>query len=207
MARTEFEIEITGLKIRYRGDREDVRRITGAIQNQFGDILSTPAILSDGRTNGHVVDGHIAASPEQKLAEGKKDRRRSNGNRRPAEKGRTSNGQTRAIAWSHDPSKWGNPKQEWNPTKKSLWLLYVVENAADIKDLTASEIAKTFNQHCRESGAITGSNVSRDLKGAKLKQPALVQNDTSKEPPPWYLTSAGKTEAEKLVAEARGLSS
>lgn len=85
-----------------------------------------------------------------------------------------------------------------------MWLLNVAANEVDTKEMTANQIADTFNKHFRQAGPIRVGNVSRDLGVKKRHTPALVSEDTTKSPPAWFLTEAGIKQANELAGKARG---
>jgi hypothetical protein len=205
MARTEFEFELTGLKIRYKGDRTGLPKVIEKFRSNFGGLIgSSEALDLDVDANDPqrrlIFDAPAVAAKGEEEAEtkGRKPAKRNKSNGSPANQA--------AIDWTHDPGKWGNPRQEWGPTEKGIWLLYVVANETNAKNLAPGALAATFNKHFSESGPIRASNISRDFKRAKRQTPPAVHNDTTVDPPTWFLTQAGKQLAESLVAQARGLS-
>ncbi|MFC1758470.1 hypothetical protein ACFL2H_06845 [Planctomycetota bacterium] len=196
MAKTKFEIELTGLKIKFEGERDEMRSVSNAVASQFGQILATPTVI-DSSPNGQSTQAVLDAPngedtvPKRNSSQRKTRARKSGREIEPV------------VDWKHDASKWGIPLQAWNPTKKAIWLLQVVSAEAGIDALTSSRIAKTFNKHFRESGKIIAGNVSRDLRKAKTLSPPLVQNDTTEPGEPWHLLDAGKKMADSLASEAK----
>jgi hypothetical protein len=109
-----------------------------------------------------------------------------------------------ALAWRHEPDKWGSPLQSWNPTKKAIWLLYVAEKELNQGGLTTKQIHQTFNTQFKQAGQISGSNVARDLGKAKTNaKEKPVGEDVTKNPNQWFLTETGRKLAEQLVVEAK----
>ena len=82
---------------------------------------------------------------------------------------------------------------------KAIWLLHVVK-----QELSGSVLVATFNKHFRQAGMITVSNANRDLGRSKSKSPPFVGEDTTKNPPQWFLTEEGTRQANKLVGDALG---
>jgi hypothetical protein len=194
MARTEFEIEITGLKIKYKGERQELPRFMDNFRSSVGGLLTPPEELN-GSTNGHEITT-VESTPEPKRKAGKQR------SKSPV----TGDSQTAALDWAHDPEKWGNPKQEWAAIQKIIWLLFVARNESSQQELTAGRISGTFNKKFKEAGKLISNNMSRDLTRAKTQVPPPVQNNTAVNPVTWYLTEAGIKQAEALVKQARGLS-
>ena len=135
---------------------------------------------------------------EKDSSAGRKKRRRSVTSTTSSKEGAVE-----TIEWQHDPLKYGNPQQSWNPTKKAIWLLYVVSQERGISQLSAPRITDTFNRKFKQAGTVRGSNVSRDLGKAKTRNPSWAQEDTTKSPSEWFLTIAGVKEAQSAVEEAR----
>lgn len=110
-----------------------------------------------------------------------------------------------ALDWVHDAAAWGTPSQEWSTADKAIWLLYVAEKATGQTELTATCIAKTFNKHFKQAKTITSSHVGRDLGKVKIGKDAQVGENATSEPARWFLIDAGRREAERLIAESRGV--
>ena len=115
--------------------------------------------------------------------------------------------ETKPLVWTHDPNRWGTPSQNWTTAEKAQWLLHVVSQQTDIREIPSSQIAATFNKHFREAGPIRPQNVARDLGKLKTESPAPVSQDTMKDSKPWFLTQSGKTKAAELVSQGLGRSS
>ena len=114
--------------------------------------------------------------------------------------------EAKSVDWPHDPDSWGMPPQKWNTAKKAQWLLYVVSRQTDVREMTSSQIAVTFNKHFREAGTIRPQNVARDFGKLKTKSPAPVSQDTTKDSGSWFLTQSGEAEAAELANQALGRS-
>lgn len=202
MAKTKFKIKLTGLEIEFEGERDEVPAVANTMRNQLTEILSAPAALTSSKSsNSSALLGQEKEVVEVQASTNKVSRSKNSSNGRSS----TRKNKEPAIDWRHDASKWGTPSQGWNPTKKSIWLLYVVEQELGQTDITVSQIATTFNKHFKQSGKVQASNVSRDLSKAKVKQPIHVQEDTTQDPSKWYLTVSGKDYAADLVKEALGI--
>lgn len=202
-----ISLKLTGLELQIEGSKEDVPLMAQAVGQQLTGMFMPAADFIEGEAVESIAPAALAASVEPAVKPSRKRSSRS--------KTRTSTGAkpspapgNDAIDWAHNPEKWGNPKQQWNPTQKAMWLLYVVSKEANTAELTSRSIANTFNKHFRESGTILVQNVARDLgRRKKNSTPPELGNDTTKEPSTWFLTTAGIQEAEKLVAEALGRTS
>jgi hypothetical protein len=113
-----------------------------------------------------------------------------------------------AVDWEHDPSKYGSPKQGWSTADKSVWLLRVVLQEADINELSAQRIVATFNKHFRQAGPIRTQSVIRDLGRLTVnKTPSPVAGDSIKTPNQCFLIEEGVKTAQALVADALGRTS
>jgi hypothetical protein len=87
--------------------------------------------------------------------------------------------------------------QTWQQWKKIMWLLFVVEQAlGNSSGLTADQVNDTFNTKFKDAGLIVKGNIKRDLS----KQDENFGSVDGR----WFLKQGGKTEAAKLVAEAKG---
>jgi hypothetical protein len=180
-----ISVEIEKLKIHVEGDREIVPEIANNVAHQISHVIQPSGLLEapkDGQNSNPVID---SATPPAR-----KPRRRSAG--RPG-----TAGDSGTFDWNHDPDKWGTPLPEWKQWQKINWLLFVVEGEAGKNNgLTTSEMTNIFKQRFRASGLLQKGNIPRDLRG----QPDYfgVVDDR------WHLKESGKTEAAKLVTEAKG---
>ena len=196
-----IKMKLTGFELEIEGSREDVPLMAQAVGQQISSLL-TPA--------SNIVEGEIIENNDlpQLPSEAKPKTRKKRSSRQSSQNSTNSTlngkGKTEAIDWKHNPTNWGNPQQDWSTTDKSIWLLYVVHKETQVAELTGSEISKTFNKHFRQSGQITTGQINRDLGRAKGKRPALVSEDTTKNPPAWFLTSEGKKVAQDLIVKSGG---
>jgi hypothetical protein len=198
----EVELELTGLKLRLRGSREDIPVMTQGIGQQLAGLLQPAADIVEGE----IVTGNGALPAQAEPA--KATPRRRSYTRRRAQAGSpaapANGGKNETLDWVHDPTKWGNPQQEWVTSQKATWLLYVVAHEKGTPGMSSKLIADTFNKHFFRAGRIQASKVSRDLGRLKSQKPAQVGEDTTANPPRWFLVNAGEEEARKLVQEALG---
>jgi hypothetical protein len=198
MSKYKVKMKLQGFELEIEGAREDLPLITQNIGEQMSGFL---------KPSGAIIEGVVisGAAPPQPVTpvlpqieemRGRVRRRRSGtGTNESKESGP-------AIDWKHNPAKYGMPKQDWNVAKKSLWLLYVVSEELKITELSAGQIAKTFNKHFKQAGSIRPSNVSRDLGKQKVGvTPSPVGEDNTKAPATWYLTDEGRKQAQTSVAE------
>ncbi|MFN8516487.1 MAG: hypothetical protein U0841_28680 [Chloroflexia bacterium] len=198
-----ISLKLTGFELQIEGSRDDVPLMAQAVGQQLTGMLMPAADFIEGEVVEPKVPA-LAATIEPAVKPSRKRPARSRTRTLTSAKPNPAPG-NESIDWTHNPEKWGNPKQQWNPTQKAMWLLYVVSKEANTSELTSRSIANTFNKHFRESGTILVQNVARDLgRRKKNSTPPELGNDTTKEPSTWFLTTAGIQEAEKLVAEALG---
>jgi len=197
MPKFELEMELTGLKLRIKGDRGDVPVIAANVGQQIAGLLEPPANIVEGEPPRKTVEVvQLPPSPEAPSKNGHTRRRTAarNGNSAPT---------STPVEFAHDSAKWGIPLQAWNPTNKSLWLLRIVEEQGGPKELSSSEIVATFNKFFKPSGKLRAPNVARDLGKIKTGAEALVVEDKSGSPIRWCLSHKGRAESDRLVAEAR----
>lgn len=194
MGKFKVKFKIQGLELEVEGERDEIPQVTSAIQHQLGNLLSAPKAIT-----GTDVTLMSPAAPAPEAV--------ANASRKRANRGRSSapsdKGAVTPLDFRHDPQKYGNPDQSWKTLQKSIWLLFVSEQQASTSEMSGGIIAATFNKHFRQAGEIKVGNVNRDLGVAKGKNPALLGEDTTKQPPAWYLTAAGKTAAQKLIEQVK----
>jgi len=198
MSKFKVRLKLQGLELEVEGNRDDVPLIADSVAEQVAGLLKPASNIVEGEI---VTDGHRPQYVEGETSETKTKQARK---KRQSQTQPGSNSKEEAVDWSHDPSKWGVPKQKWSTADKSLWILYVVEKAEGIKEMSAPRIATTFNKHFPQAGIVHPPNVSRDLGKLKLKSPALVSEDRAKSPSTWFLTEGGIQRVEKLIRETLG---
>jgi hypothetical protein len=187
------EIRISGIELEIEDEREQATAALAALQSQLAGVVQpavSKAFLGAGAT---IIDN--PASPQNGSALPARKRRKL-GTSAP---GKTAEGAVEPVSFVHDPIKFGNPQESWSHPKKGVWLLWVVEQAAAKTQMTISEIVNTFNQHYRQFGTMTASNLSRDFGSLRKKTPPPVGVDTNREPQVWYLHDSGKAWAQQLA--------
>lgn len=194
MSKFKFRLKLQGLELEMEGSRDDIPLMAQNIGNQLAGLMQPAADMASGGSadgvNEPITIDHLASDK----AKGRKRRKRSIS-------GQPANAEGTAIEWQHDAAKYGNPQQSWNTAKKAIWVLYVVSREAGLNQLTATQIADTFNRKFKQAGPIRATNVSRDLGTAKLKNPALTGEDTAKTVSEWFLTDAGSKSAHESIKE------
>lgn len=204
MAKYEIEFEITGLKLKIKGDREDVPLITENLGRQVAGLLQPTASIVEGEvldnqnSNNRPSQLNVPQTSTSQSKRSRPRRKRAAASTSVAGSGTNEN----LIDWKHDPAKWGNPLQSWSTASKAIWLLCVVGAETGTTELSAPTIQHTFNRHFKQSGTIRGNNISRDLGRLKTESLPKVGEDTTKDPSVWYLTHEGDKRATDLVAEA-----
>lgn len=203
MAKFKISLKLQSLEVNIEGEREDIPAISRALSQQLTGLIAPSVATASSSHDGD--DSTQTAVPRQAVELVEEVKRKSAKKRAPSKRSVPSSESVESVVdWRHDPIKYGNPSQAWSTANKALWLLYVVGEAADVKELAAKRIADTFNKHFRQSKTITVFNVSRDLGKLKGKAPAAVGEDTTKDPSNWYLTTEGIRVAQGFVAEALG---
>ena len=203
MAKFKIRMRLQGLELDIEGAREDIPAITQNLGQQLSLMLEPAGAIVEGRSPdgppgaGAKLAGNATVSEPAQRKRGRRAAPRSSSAGDDA-------GAEPAVEWTHDPAKYGSPSQGWSTGSKALWLIYVAGEVTGTKELSGGRIAATFNQHFKQAGMITSSNVNRDLGRYKMKSGALVGEDTTKSPPQWFLTDAGRTKAQALVAGALG---
>jgi hypothetical protein len=194
MATFEMEIELTGLKFKIKGDKPEMQQqMAGELAKVISSVVEP---VMRAASNPGEVPALTAAStpPAQVIAASPPRARRAKAQRAPAGEKADAGPQ-----WRHDPVKWGPPLQAWKTPEKVIWLLRVAEAEVNRAELATGELAHSFNSMFKESGQIFTKNLPRDLK--KSKRDALISQDPNTQK--WYLTSNGKTLADKLISSAK----
>ena len=194
MSKIKVTLKIQGFELEVEGDRQSVPEILGAVQREIGNQLSLPQALVDGQQPSQPVEKNLT-SPEAYDEPTKKRKQKS-------KRAKSESSEEPPLDFQHDAANWGTPLQNWTTAQKSIWLLYVVESQGVAAEMSAPQIAATFNKHFRHANPINAGYITRDLVREKGN---LVGEDTSKDPSAWFLTQSGKTAAEQLVTQAKGM--
>jgi hypothetical protein len=192
------EIKISGVELEIEDDPEHATAAFAAVQNHISNVVQ-PAVSRALLGASQVID----APPVNGQPVGAPAARKR---RKLGASGKTGEGGGQPINLVHDPDKFGNPQQGWSTANKGCWLLWVVEQAAGTKELTITEIVNAFNQHYRQFGTITASNLGRDFGTLRKKNPPPVGVDTNRSPQVWFLLDSGKALAERLAKGGDGKS-
>lgn len=203
MARFEVELELTGLKVRIKGDREHVPSITNNLGRQVAGFFQPAAEIANQTQSQptNFIEAEIVNSSRPTKRRGKRVKKNQTAG---GPNGNLTLQAELALDFKHDPNTWGMPQQLWNTADKSIWLLYVVKKACGVAEMSSGVISHTFNKHFRQSGVVQTGNVTRDLGRRKAESPSLVGQDTTKVDEPWYLSDEGVKFAEKLVIAGKG---
>jgi hypothetical protein len=203
MARFKVKLKLQGLELEIEGTRDDVPMMSQNLGRQIIGLIQPAADIIEGGPPRHMQQlSSSLAAPTNEIASLKKDRRRKRTLHTSSQRG---NGKPDvALDFKHDFEKWGTPKQSWTIRHKTLWLLYIVLQQMDTKELTSQEVTKTFNKHFRQAGTLQAPYVTRELGRAKQLNRPLVGQDSTKSPSTWFLTQAGEQISLGLVSEALG---
>jgi hypothetical protein len=203
MPKLDIEFELTGLKLKIKGESDDVSGKVGDLQRQISDLMGTinsltnqaarPTIPADTSTSAtpKMIDAPVAAN--------------GSGRHKGASRKASTNPRTKAeaVEFKHDAEKYGFPKQSWSTAQKAMFMLHMLAESGETKEFTAAQISSTFNKHFKSFGVIRPQNVLRDLGNAKGKNGA-VNSDASQDPMKWFLLEAAKTQIAALLAVAKG---
>lgn len=198
MGKFEFEFEVTGLRMKVKGERGDMPLIANNMAKQFGDMFKPVANIVEG-PQGQLPFPIDATAVEPAPEPTTKSRKRRPSPRAPRDMS-TIAAASSTAKFVPDPASWGNPIQTWSQVDKAIWLLYVAAQVGFAREMIGGEIATVFNAHFREAKMISAKNISRDLTPHKDGPGAMLGRT---EALAWFLTEAGKTHATKLVVEAR----
>lgn len=199
MPKVKIKLRLQGFELDVEGEKQDVAIATQSISDQLANLITPPNIVNGGTPPGQQM---IDVTPNPP-SEDRKSSRKKSGNSARGSSGKA----TPAIDFVNDPARFGTPSQSWNLTRKAMWTLFVVGELKNITSLSASVIGRTFNKHFRQSGEIRPSNISRDLGKVKTKvgnTPPLVAENTTKNPPEWFLTDEGSRQVRELISKSVG---
>jgi len=192
-----YKVELGSVKVSVEGDKDDAPRIAQQIEKQLSGMIQAPTVmaptaLTPGGDNLRplVIDGQ---APSQEAAVAKKRAARKSG-------GGGMKATAEVLKLSIDPATYGSPTQSWTTAQKAIWLLYVIRESLDVKQLTAASITKNFNHHFRSAGSIIAGNVSKYLEKERLKgMEATVGADTSSGTAEYFVTQKGEILAQQLI--------
>lgn len=195
MSKFKVSLKITGFELEIEGSREELPLITQNIGQQLTNLLQPTT---------QVIEGEVTTpsnSQQQTVVT-------NSGERKPRRKRTVSskvstNDEEQAVDWLNDPTKWGTPQQSWNTANKALWILYVAEKEANVKEMTIARIVKTFNKHFKQAKLIQASNVTRDLGRLKITPNTPVSENSAMTPSTWFLTQEGYKQVENLIVQLR----
>ena len=188
------EIRISGVELEIEDDREAANAALSNVQNLLAGAVQ-PVVSKALLGAGQVIDT-TPTNGQQTSTSVLRKRRKLNSS---AATKTSEDGAAQPITFIHDPHTYGNPQQAWTTANKAIWLLWVVERATGVKELTVTAIANMFNQHYRNFGTIHKGNVQRDFGLQRTKTPPPVGTDTNQSPQKWFLYEAGKNHAERLA--------
>lgn len=202
MATFKVKMKLEGFELEIEGEREDAALISDQIGRQFSTILSPiEGIVSGKEESGSqpFLDLQLTEAPKQR----KSTRRSSVSRKRSGPDTETA----QPLQFRHSSDKFGNPQQAWKTAQKAMWLIYVLSECGLGEEFTTRQLQEVFNQHFKQFGTITTSNVTRDLGKQKGEKPPNIGEDPTGGESKWYLTEAGVRVAQKLTADALGTSS
>ncbi len=193
-----LKLKLTGFELEVEGDRADAPKIASNLTKQLATMI-TAGELSEAEAGATptVVEA-LPAGPA-----GATSPRRSKGAAPPrATSARPSAAAAESISFRHDPNEFGNPRQEWSISEKTLYLLAVLAKHGH-SEIPANVIAKTFATHFKEAGMFETRRLTPVLQQMKTRQ--LIGQHAGKTPETWFLTQSGQTAAAKVVAAARSV--
>jgi hypothetical protein len=199
-----IKLKVQGLELEVDGTRDDIPVIRQSLAQQFAGLMQPATDIVEGRASKSALNSVTESNESLQGNQRPKRKARSTKNRAS---GQGDAAEESAVDWRHDTTKYGSPQQSWTASDKAVWLLYVASNEAGVLELSGNRISSTFNKHFRQAGLINTGNVNRDLgrlKTSRKGEPPWVSEDTTKEPPAWFLTEAGNRAAQSLVAQALG---
>jgi hypothetical protein len=201
MPKLEIEFEITGVKLRIKGESEDVVARATDVQRRLQGAMQSLSAVGEGAMGAATPQPSPLHLPPAVIG--------SDGNGGPAairtrragvrRGGGRSGGE--AIELTHDAEKYGFPREDWNTATKAMWLLYIIEKQATRQEASAPVIAETFNKYFRRFKAIRANLVARDLANTQARS-GTVANNANESPQTWYLLDSGKKEVEAKIKEA-----
>jgi hypothetical protein len=192
MNKLKFSFKIKELELEIEGTREEVSTITDNISQQLKGMIRPAGAI------GEITDRPktpLAVTEDGEITEIRTTARKR---RAPVSNGSKTE-KPKAFDFKNDPAKYGSPLQTWTTLQKSIWLLYVANSEINTTEMSAGEIAETFNKHFKQQGTVRATNVSRDFGKQKGGAIPIVGENSTISPAKWYLTEEGTKAAQKLI--------
>lgn len=192
----EVDFEIKGLKLKIKGERNEVPMILDNVARQVSGAIAPMAAIAQA--------GSPPILPEPKIESLQSTPSFS----RRTVKGRRSGGTGSKlaavvpIAFHHDAQKYGSPKQAWKGERKIAWMMHVLHKETNVKAVSGAQIAETFNEHFRAAGQLHRNSMPRDLNHMKDKAVPWVGKTKGESATEWFLTDEGHKEALSAIADA-----
>ena len=204
MSKFKIKLKLQGLELEVEGSKEDIPLIANNVAAQLGGLIAPASDMAEGSDPLHAREP-INVTPALQANGDATPRRRRSAPRRNGGATSAGNGEAspEVFDWRHDANTWGSPSQEWSPVQKAVWMLFVAGKQNVTQEMTTLQVGKTFNKHFRQAGLLIQKNLARDLRKGK-QTPAKLSEDTTQNPPRWFLTDEGNKYAELLVRAARG---
>src|SRR5260370_39837781 len=160
MSKLEIEFEITGLKLKIKGDSDDVVAKVAAVQRQVQGVIQAVGAIADGATGANTETPAHQNGSGPKLLEVVPEAAGSAGNR--GKRTQRKNGGTRqraeAIDFKHDAETYGFPKQDWNTAQKAMWLIHGVSLQAGQNQVSRAGTAATVNKNVKSVRSLPAPN-------------------------------------------------
>jgi len=208
MSKLEIEFELTGLKLKIKGDSDEVAGKVADLQRQVQGVMNTIGAITQGASAPALAPAPAAqngaVNPAHKVIEAVTENASTarKGKAPGPRKGAPKAPRAEPVDLKHDVEKYGFPQQEWNTAQKAMWLLYVLSNQTGQHEYSAPVLAATFNKHFKSFGSVLAHNLARDLNAQKRKT-GWVNSDATQEPPTWLLLEVGKKAMAKLIEESK----
>ncbi len=201
MSKFRIKMKLQGFELEIEGAREDAALISRSIGQQMASLIKPTSGIIDVDSDDDDENRPSNRPPIVDVSPRKTRRKK------PSNGSTADNDGPPAIDFKHSPEKFGNPRQQWKTSEKTLWLIYVLKEITGEDEVANSTLVNTFNKHFKQSGTVRSSNVSRDFGNFKSKErPPLIGENTSVNPPRWFLTEEGIRRAQGLVGDALGQS-
>jgi len=170
MSKYKVKFKLQGLEFEIEGEKDDIPSIANGVRNQFAALLS-PVDATEPKTTVQLPPMPITIDGVSR----KKGAKRSPGS--------TKTGATQDLpVLQHNAEKFGAPVQSWKAVDKAFWLLRVVTDQTEVKELSGTALAELFGKYFRRKGSLRPSNISRDFGKASK----LVMENTNVDPAVCY---------------------